>query len=60
MHICGISENGIDELICKAAIETQMQRTNMDTKGESGVGMNWESGVDKHTLLCVKQVTNES
>ena len=28
-HICGIWENGTDELVCKAEIETQMQRTNV-------------------------------
>ena len=27
--ICGIQKNGADELICKAEIETQMQRTNV-------------------------------
>ena len=27
--ICGIQKNGIDNLICKAEIETQMQRTNV-------------------------------
>ena len=29
MHICEIQKNSIDELICKAEIETQMQRTNI-------------------------------
>ena len=28
-HICGIQKNGIDDLICKAEIETQVQRTNV-------------------------------
>ena len=28
-HICGIQKNGIDDLICKAEIETQMQKTNV-------------------------------
>ena len=38
-------ENGIDELICK--IETQTQRTNMDTKRGNGRDvMNWKIGVD--------------
>ena len=23
-------------------------------------GMNWEIGTDTHTLLCIKQVTNEN
>ena len=39
MHICGIQKNGTDELICKAEIETQMQRTNVWTKkGEGSLG----------------------
>ena len=36
IHICGIQKNSIDDPIFKAEIETQMQRTNMDTKGEKG------------------------
>ena len=34
----------------------------MDTKGESGDGINWEIGIDIYTLLilCIKQITNES
>ena len=28
-HICGIQKNGIDDLICKAEIETWMQKTNI-------------------------------
>ena len=30
----------------------------MDTKGESGGGINWEIGIDLYTLPCVKQTTN--
>ena len=38
-HICGIQKNGIDDLICKAEIETQTQRTNVwIPRGEGG----WE------------------
>ena len=38
-HICGIQKNGTDEPVCKAEIETQMQRTNVWTpRGESGWG----------------------
>ena len=38
-HICGIQKNGTDEPVCKAEIETQMQRTNIWTpRGESGGG----------------------
>ena len=34
----------------------------MDTKGESGDGINWETGIDIYTLLilCIKQITNEN
>ena len=35
-HIYGIQKNGTDEPVCKAEIETQMQRTNIWTpRGES-------------------------
>ena len=29
MHICGIQKNGLDDLICKVEVETQMQRTKV-------------------------------
>ena len=36
-HICGIQKNGTVELVCRAEIETQMQRTNVWTpRGEGG------------------------
>ena len=28
MHVCGIQKNGIDNLICKAETDTQMQKTD--------------------------------
>ena len=35
MHICGICKTGLDNLIYKAEIETQMQKNqSMDTKEE--------------------------
>ena len=50
MHICGIQKNGIDELMCKVEIESQMQRTNIWTpRGEKGGGMNWKIGIDIYT-----------
>ena len=59
--ICGIQKNGTDELICKAEIESQMQKTNLWLpKGEGRGGMNWEIGIDIYTLLYVKQITNEN
>ena len=38
MHIYGNQKNGAGDLICKAEIETQMYRTNVDIKGEGEVG----------------------
>ena len=47
-HICGIQKNGTDELVCKAEIETQMQRTNVWTpRGESGGGGGGGGGWDE-------------
>ena len=38
-HICGIQENGTDEPVCNAEIETQVQRTNVwAPRGERGGG----------------------
>ena len=33
-HMCGIYKNGIDDLICKAELETQTQRTNIYQGGK--------------------------
>ena len=68
MHICGTQKNGTDEPVCRAEIETKMQRTNVWTpKGESCGGggsgggvMNWEIGIDTYTLLCIKLMTNKN
>ena len=32
----------------------------MDTKVWGEGAMNWEIGIDIHTLLCIKQITNEN
>ena len=41
-HICGIQKTVTDELVCKAEIETQMQRTNVWTpRDKSGGGWGW-------------------
>ena len=46
---------GIDDLICKAEIETQTQNKCMDTKKESREGgMNGEIGTDIYTLLILR------
>ena len=50
---------------CRAEIETQMKRTNMDTKGGKQCGgggdgvMNWGIGIDMYTLMCIKLMTNK-
>ena len=59
-HIGGLQKNGTYDIICKTYKETQVERTNMDTKWEMRDEMDWEIGVDIYTLLilCVKQLTN--
>ena len=57
-------ENATDELVCRAEIETQKQRTMYGHQGGKEVGgggggvMNWETGIDMYTLMCVKWMTN--
>ena len=58
-------ENGTDEPICRAEIETQKKRKNVWTpRGESGGGggcvMNWAIGIDMYTLMCIKWMTNKN
>ena len=55
MHLCGIQKNGPDESICKAEIETQTQRINIQTpKWVRGGGwMNWEIGNDIYIFYSV-------
>ena len=59
-HICGNYKNNTDEPICKAEIETQMQRKKAWTprRGGRGIGKNWEIGAGMDILLC-KWITNE-
>ena len=52
-HIYGILKNGVDEPICRAGIETDMENRLMDTEGEEKGGMIWESSIDIYTLLYV-------
>ena len=59
-HTCGIQSNGTDEPKQKQK-QKQTQRTNMDTKAGGGDGlMDWKIPMDKNTLLCIEQVTNEN
>ena len=60
MHICGIQNNGIDELTGKTEIETQIQRTNIwKQSGEmGGSGMNWEIGITYNTIGTRSKIYN--
>ena len=59
-------ENGTDEPVCRAEIETQKQRKNVWTpreesgRGDGGGVMNWEIGTDMYTLMCIKWITNKN
>ena len=54
-HKCGILKNGINDLTCKAEIDTKTWRTNVQISSREG-GMNLDIGIDIYTLLipCVK------
>ena len=53
-HIYGIQKDGTDEHICRAAMETQVQRTDLtDTgDGEGEGGTNGESSMETNTIKC--------
>ena len=54
MHIYRIQKNAIDELVCKAEIETQTERTNIWTpRGKWGRGMNWEIEIGMYIYYYV-------
>ena len=44
MHIYGIQKDGTDEIICRAATETQTQKTDLQTQWGGGRGWCWEEG----------------
>ena len=45
-----------NEFICKTQVESQMQKTNFQGKGDMEE-INWEVGIDIYTLLDIKQIT---
>ena len=50
-------ENGIDDLLCKAEIETQTLRTDAWTpKGQQSGGMNWETVTDMSSTMYNRQL----
>ena len=54
--LCGIfkKKNGTNELIYKTEIESQPERTNLRLPGAKEEGINWETGIDTHTLSYTK------
>ena len=60
-YILESGKTGVDDFICKAERETQMQRTNACQWGR-GRGMDWDVGIEAETLLilCIKQAATEN
>ena len=51
---------GMRKLICKAETDTYVEN-NADIKvGKRSGGMDWETGIGIHTLLCIKQTIKEN
>ena len=49
---------GIDDLIYKSTnTDTDREQTYGHQGRERGGGMNWETGIDMYTPLCIKQIT---
>ena len=50
-------KNGIDDLICKAIIETQTQKRNIQIpRGKRRGEMNWETEIDIHTYIYIYSI----
>ena len=50
-----LKKNGINELIYKTEIESQMWKTNLWLpRGRGGEGINWEIGINLYMLLYVQ------
>ena len=63
MRICGIQKNGTYEPSCKAKRAIDVENKHLDTKGGKGLNwneLNWETGIDIYTLLCIKQITDQN
>ena len=60
IYICIIQKDSTDEPICRAAVETQAQRTELSLwgQGEEGEGEMYERVTWKLTLPSVKQIAN--
>ena len=53
MHIYGIQKDDTDELICRTALETQTQRTDLLTMWEK----KWEGWIERVTLKHINYHT---
>ena len=52
--IYGILNNDTDENIKKTEIESQTYKTNIWLPKGKGRGINWEFGISRCMLLCIK------
>ena len=59
MYIYGIQKDGTDEPICRAAVETNMEKRLVDTEGEGQGGTNGENSTETYTLPYVIQIASE-
>ena len=60
LHIYGIQKDGTDEIICKAAMEKQTQRTDLWTQmvGRRKGGMHRESNME--TYITISEIDSQS
>ena len=53
--IHGILKSNTNELIYKTEINSQTQKRNLKLpKGKAERGINWEFGINRFILLCIK------
>ena len=61
MYVYGIQKDSVDEPICRAAMETQTWRIDLNghkRREEGEGGTNGESSTETYTLPYVKQIAN--
>ena len=49
-----------NELTYEIETDSQTQRTDYGCQGGAGEGMDWEFGIDTHTVLYLKWITNKN
>ena len=50
---------GTNKLIYKTEVESQFRKQTCGYQGVRWGGINWKIGIDIHTLLYIKQITNK-